>query len=77
MVDPVVSMDDILSDKEPEKPAAVEVSKEPAAKVETPLEIPKLGDKPLPEEPKVERVKPSRKEWRDREQVAQGRGRDP
>lgn len=72
MVDPI-SMEDILADKNPEP--VKETAPEPAAKA--PLEIPKLGDKPLAEEPKIERPLSRRAAHRDREQAAQGRIRDP
>ena len=76
MADPI-SMDDILSGKEPEKVAPVEAPKEPTVEARAPLDIPKLGDRPLPEEPKVERPLSRRAAHRDKEQAAQGRVRDP
>lgn len=77
MADPQqLSMADILSGEEPAKveappaPAAAPAAKEP-------LDIPVLGDKPLPEESKVERPRSRKQAHRDKEQEAQGRVRDP
>src|SRR3990167_9959451 len=73
MADPQqLSMADILSGEEPAK---VEAPPVPAAK--EPLDIPVLGDKPLPEEAKVERPRSRKQAHRDKEQEAQGRVRDP
>ena len=64
-----ISMDDILSDKEP---APAEPVERKAPPVSEPLVIPVLGEKPV-----VERPRSSRAAHREREQLAQGRVRDP
>ena len=74
-----LSMADILSGEEPAK---VEATPVPAAAPAAPaaketLDIPVLGDRPLPEEPKVERPISRKQAHRDKEQEAQGRVRDP
>lgn len=73
MIDPVeqqqMSLEGILSG---EKPAP----REPVAEKPMP-EIPALGDTPLPEQPKIERPVSRKVAMRDKEQLAQGRVRDP
>jgi hypothetical protein len=70
-----LSLNDILSDKEPVAPEpAKEPIKEPAAK--EPAAAPKTEETPK-DEPKVERPQSRRKAWADKEQDAQGRIRDP
>lgn len=67
------SLEDILSDKEPEKPAP---EQKPESKQESlPLETEVVKD-PV-EKQQIERNTSKRKAWQDREQDAQGRVRDP
>ena len=68
------SLDDILSDKAPEKPAPQEQPKEEARQESLPLET-EVKD-PV-EKQQAERNTSKRKAWQDREQDAQGRVRDP
>ena len=79
MIDPVeqqqLSLDSILSD---EKPAPREPATPAAPAAEKPMpDIPVLGDSPLPEQQKIERPISRKVAARDKEQLAQGRVRDP
>lgn len=79
MIDPIehqqMSLGDILSD---EKPAPREpATPAPKAEEKPALDIPVLGDSPLPEKPKIERPVSRKVAMRDKEQLAQGRVRDP
>jgi hypothetical protein len=70
-----LSLNDILSDKEPVAPA-LEPAKEPVKEQTADTAKPVEKTEATPE-PKVERPQSRRKAWADREQDAQGRIRDP
>ena len=70
-----LSLNDILSDKEPTAP---EPAKEPIKEPAAPADSAKPAEKPeASPEPKIERPQSRRKAWADKEQDAQGRIRDP